>query len=199
MKIMYETVRVTIPSGTSSGTWYLCAIVDPENTIPEKDEGNNPSDSATIQITGSPEKLVASFDTDLLSGDAPLTVTFTDTSTGSPSSWSWDFGDGSSDSSAKNPSHTFEREGTYLVTLTVTWEGGETDSATRTITVSAGEDELTAAFSYDTTLDPMTIQFSDQSSGDIQSYLWSFGDGGDSVERNPSHRFRERRHLYGYP
>ncbi len=186
----YETVRVTIPSGTSSGTWYLCAIVDPENTIPEKDEGNNPSDSATIQITGSPEKLVASFDTDLLSGDAPLTVTFTDTSTGSPSSWSWDFGDGSSGSSAKNPSHTFEREGTYLVTLTVTWEGGETDSATRTITVSAGEDELTAAFSYDTTLDPMTIQFSDQSSGDIQSYLWSFGDGGDSVERNPSHRFR---------
>ncbi len=45
-------------------------------------------------------------------------VQFTDISTNNPSDWQWDFGDGNT-SIEQNPSHTFENEGTYTVSLTV--------------------------------------------------------------------------------
>ncbi len=52
-------------------------------------------------------------------------VQFTDLSTGDPTSWSWDFGDGSAAlgtadgaSTERNPVYTFERAGTFTVTLT---------------------------------------------------------------------------------
>ncbi|HVN76089.1 MAG TPA: PKD domain-containing protein [Thermoanaerobaculaceae bacterium] len=54
-------------------------------------------------------------------------VQFTDLSTGSPTSWSWDFGDGSAalgtvdgTSDKQNPVYTFNRAGTFTVTLTAT-------------------------------------------------------------------------------
>jgi FOG: PKD repeat len=52
------------------------------------------------------------------SGNAPLKVTFTDESTGSPTSWKWDFGDGTN-STEKNPVHTYNSSEQYPVTLTV--------------------------------------------------------------------------------
>ena len=37
---------------------------------------------------------------------------------------------------------------------------------------------------------PVTISFTDTSSGDGLTYLWNFGDGGTSTLRNPSHTFQ---------
>ena len=37
---------------------------------------------------------------------------------------------------------------------------------------------------------PVTINFTDTSSGDDLSYLWNFGDGSTSQQRNPSHTFQ---------
>jgi PKD repeat protein len=37
---------------------------------------------------------------------------------------------------------------------------------------------------------PVTISFTDTSSGDGLSYLWNFGDGSTSQQRNPSHTFQ---------
>ena len=59
----------------------------------------------------------------LLSGTAPLAVSFTDLSTGSVTSWLWTFGDGTT-STAQNPSHTYAVPGNYSVTLAVTGPGG---------------------------------------------------------------------------
>jgi PKD repeat protein len=36
---------------------------------------------------------------------------------------------------------------------------------------------------------PLTVQFTDQSTGDVTSRLWNFGDGATSIESNPSHTY----------
>ena len=37
---------------------------------------------------------------------------------------------------------------------------------------------------------PVTISFSNTSQGDGLTYLWNFGDGGTSTQRNPTHTFQ---------
>jgi PKD repeat protein len=74
----------------------------------------------------------------LLTGLAPLTVSFTGSGTdsdGSIASYAWNFGDGTT-SIQQNPSHTYNSAGTYTATLTVTDNGGATGTATVTITVT---------------------------------------------------------------
>jgi PKD repeat protein len=60
----------------------------------------------------------AAFSASVVSGKAPLAVTFSDKSTGSPTSWSWNFGDKST-STARNPVHKYSKSGKYTVALTV--------------------------------------------------------------------------------
>jgi len=36
---------------------------------------------------------------------------------------------------------------------------------------------------------PLTVEFSDTSTGDNLTYLWDFGDGRTSTEQNPSHEY----------
>lgn len=62
---------------------------------------------------------IASFTVSTSSGKAPLIVQFTDTSINSPTSWEWKFGDGA-ESRSQHSSHTFQKVGTYTVSLTVT-------------------------------------------------------------------------------
>jgi PKD repeat protein len=59
-------------------------------------------------------------------------------SDGSIVSYAWNFGDGTSGSGV-SPSRTYGAAGTYTVTLTVTDNGGLTDSQTQSVTVSATE------------------------------------------------------------
>jgi Flp pilus assembly protein TadG len=69
------------------------------------------------------------------------TFQFTDlstTSTDCPLTWSWNFGDGggaSSTSTLQNPSHVYDSQGTYTVTLVVSNLGGS-HTKTRTVTVT---------------------------------------------------------------
>ncbi|MEA3447538.1 MAG: T9SS type A sorting domain-containing protein [Bacteroidota bacterium] len=68
------------------------------------------------------------------------TVNFTSTSTGTVENYAWSFEGGSpSTSSAENPSVTYNTEGTYNVSLTVSGNGSEdTHSETDYITVNTG-------------------------------------------------------------
>ncbi|MFT5464807.1 MAG: PKD repeat protein, partial [Planctomycetota bacterium] len=86
-----------------------------------------------ILITNAPP--VAVFGQDVMTGPAPLTVTFADQSTGMIDTWDWNFGDGSS-SSLQSPDHIYAAIGLYTVSLTVTGPGGtDTVVATDLITV----------------------------------------------------------------
>ena len=83
---------------------------------------------------------VAKFTASPLTGNAPLTVYFTDTSSNGPKSWAWDFdGDGTIDSTKQNPIYTYNKSGTYTVTLTASNSGGQS-AKTIFITVKDGTD-----------------------------------------------------------
>ena len=72
------------------------------------------------------------------SGDVPLTVQFTSTASDSDGQivgYKWTFGDGGT-SSSPNPTHTYQKSGTYTAVLVVTDDGSATASAELTITVT---------------------------------------------------------------
>jgi PKD repeat protein len=56
-------------------------------------------------------------------GIAPLEVAFIDLSSGNISDYYWEFGDGIT-STLQNPTHIYQRSGTYTVSLTVSGHGG---------------------------------------------------------------------------
>jgi PKD repeat protein len=122
-------------------------------------------------------------------GPAPLTVSFTDQSTGSITSHSWNFGDGVT-STAPSPSHQYTAVGTYYVNLTVTGPGGS-DFENKSNYIEVGEPAPVAGFSATPTSGPkpLNVQFSDESTGVINTYTWDFGDGGTSNAQNPSHSY----------
>ncbi|UUX93104.1 right-handed parallel beta-helix repeat-containing protein [Methanoplanus endosymbiosus] len=70
----------------------------------------------------------ADFTANPLFGAKPLEVTFTDRSVGDPYEWSWDFGDGSN-STKKNPVHTYTQTGTFSVSLNITNSTGTYSAA----------------------------------------------------------------------
>jgi PKD repeat protein len=55
---------------------------------------------------------------------------------GTLKTWMWSFGDGSS-SAEQNPSHSYDQEGSYDVTLSVTDDEGATGTLTQQVTVPA--------------------------------------------------------------
>ncbi|MBI2929695.1 MAG: S8 family serine peptidase [Verrucomicrobia bacterium] len=92
--------------------------------------------------------LVADFAASPTAGSPPLTVNFTDQSQGAITSWSWDFGDGSAASTAQNPSHVFDREGNFTVTLTVSGASGSSSSKSRVIAAVANYQIQAGTFSW---------------------------------------------------
>ncbi|MFA5296430.1 MAG: PKD domain-containing protein, partial [Methanoregulaceae archaeon] len=133
---------------------------------------------------------VADFTADPESGPVPLTVQFTDTSSGGPHTWSWEFGDGNT-SDLQNPQHTYTTPGNYTVNLTVTNDCGE-DSVSKVNIVTAEPCILPVA---DFTAEPnegpvpLTVQFTDTSSGGPHTWSWEFGDGTTNSSQNPQHTY----------
>ena len=128
---------------------------------------------------------VASF---TVSPAAPVvnqSVQFADTSTNSPTSWAWTFGDGTS-STLRNPAHTYTAAGTFSVTLKA---GNTRGSGTVTKSVVVKAVAPAAAFTYAPTAPTtgQTVTFTDTSTNAPTSWAWTFGDGGISTVKNPTH------------
>ncbi|WP_276132869.1 PKD domain-containing protein [Polluticoccus soli] len=110
-------------------------------------------------------------------------VNFLNTSTPSSATVTWLFGDGNS-SSVGTPTHGYTAAGTYTAKLVIT-QNGCSDTAQKTIVVSA---KPTSQFTVNNTQSctlPFTTQFTNGSSG-ASSYLWIFGDGTTSTQQSPS-------------
>ncbi|PWR76238.1 DUF3821 domain-containing protein [Methanospirillum stamsii] len=116
-------------------------------------------------------------------------VNFTDLSNGNPSAWMWNFGDNAS-SSLQSPSHAYAEPGNYTVTLNIGNEIGSVLPAEQIITVL--NDAPVAGFSAEPTSSdsfPVQVQFTDESTGVVDSWLWELiREGkvvGSSSEQNP--------------
>ncbi len=147
-------------------------------------------DSGTFSMTRSSLGVMADFTANVTSGAAPLAVNFTNMSQGQCTSFYWNFGDGGT-SNQENPSHTYNSPGTYTVSLTVSGsEGTDTETKTNYITVGQPAQKPAADFvgSPTTDMPPMTVDFTDLSTGPITSWSWTFEEGepGTSTQQNPS-------------
>ncbi len=131
----------------------------------------------------------ADFTSGARAGGVPLTVAFTDASKGRPSSWSWNFGDGAT-SAEENPSHTYTKAGSFTVTLTASNAYGS-DTATKAGYVTAGA-KPGAEFTADQRLGtaPLTVKFTDLSTGSPTTWSWDLGDGSSSTDQNPTHVYK---------
>ncbi|HNO07917.1 MAG TPA: PKD domain-containing protein [Methanoregulaceae archaeon] len=148
------------------------------------------SDTATktIEVLVSPPD--AEFTANRTAGDSPLTVSFTDLSTGAPTNWSWKFGD-SGNSTEQNPVYVFSSPGTYGVQLTASNAAG-TSTETKNGYIVVGQ-TIKADFNLTPSNEgqtaPLSVAFSDLSSGNILKWNWNFGDAHISTERNPIHTY----------
>ncbi|MFZ1685229.1 MAG: S8 family serine peptidase [Candidatus Zixiibacteriota bacterium] len=143
-----------------------------------------------LQAGGTPCDVAAGFTGTPTTGCAPLTTTFTDQSTGPVTGWLWTFGDGGT-STLQSPSHQYTVAGTYTVSLKVTsasCTAGNTFTRTNYVTVTGAP---TANFIGSPTsgYTPLTVAFTDQSTGGPTSWSWTFGDGGTSTLQSPGHQY----------
>lgn len=125
-----------------------------------------------------------------LSSCNTLTMNFTNTSVGAATYW-WNFGDPNSSADTSllpNPVYTYPTVDKYTVTLIVT-DGGQC-SDTTTAVVNLFDPWTLADFSNTAPCVGGAMQFNDLSAVDtgwITNWMWSFGDGGISFLKDPSH------------
>ena len=148
--------------------------------------------ATTLLNLSSLGQLAANFSATPISGCSPQLVNFTDLSTGNPTEWRWDLGNGTI-SFLQNPSTTYFTAGQYNIKLVVKNASGGSDSITRIQYISIFPIPVVNFAATPTSgCNPLTVQFTDQSSSgssSITSWLWDFGDGNTGTVQNPSHTY----------
>lgn len=143
-----------------------------------------------VEVYALPEVM---FTSDKQVGCQPFTVNFFDESTIAAGynivQWAWDLGN--STANAQFPSTVYPESGTYSVTLETTSGEGCKSSHTEQYYITCNP-KPKAGFSASpqpTNLLYPFIQFTDNASSDVIDWVWNFGDGGSSIEQNPSHTY----------
>jgi len=181
-KIDVGNVGTYTVSGLTDGGTYHFAATDYDVSHTESGFSND------VVATASTSAPVAGFTASVTSGTAPLALNFINSSTGTITSYAWNFGDGTT-STVAGPAHVYAAAGVYSVSLTVTGPGGSnTQTRSNYVTVTAPP-SLVAQFTGSPTSGtfPLTVAFSNTSTGSITSYAWRFGEGSTRTLASPSH------------
>ncbi len=209
----FGEVMTVNANGDSTDTWSNLfmdpMLIDIENGDYNPQEGSPVIDAGDPNFTdpdgsisdigmlyydwGTQAPTITSISADNQVGTFPLIVQFSALTEGPVTSYSWQFGDGGT-SSNSNPVHMYSTPGTYSVSLTVEGPGGSASLLDQDlITVNEQMSPPVANFSSNVTtgLVPLEVQFSNMSQNQVDSYLWNFGDGNESMDENPSHTYQE--------
>ena len=187
------------PTDGSSGT-----PTDGSSSTPTDGSSGTPTATTatpTATATVSDSNYKVSIEATPLKGVAPLVVAFKINTTipvSDQKKIEWEFGyDNDSFSSKESPSYTYEKSGTYTVTLSITTKisGKEYSAESVKITVSDIDASFTASKTSGAA--PLAVKFTDTSSGAI-SWAWSIykTDGGsrtlqkEMTDRNISYTFQ---------
>ncbi|MFZ0545939.1 MAG: PKD domain-containing protein, partial [Candidatus Promineifilaceae bacterium] len=184
----FGTTQLPLPAHVAAGVLVTVQADGPgvymiEGTADSATSAATDSSTATLEVvfTTLPPSADAGNDQ---TADEGQTVSFNGTASdpeGQPLDILWDFGDGATATGTLTPTHAYDDDGQFAVTLTVTDDTGLSDSDTLTVTVSnvaptvnAGSNQM--ADEGDTvSLDPAT--FTDPGSADTHTATIDWGDG----------------------
>ncbi len=154
------------------------------------------SQSVTITVYTNP---VASFSLTPDTACVGSTISFTSSSTpgtgGAITDWNWSFGDGSIDTtSGGSTTHSFGFAQTFPVNLLVRDIHGCNSTIAHSVTTLNGPTANFIASPTSSCSAPVTVNFTNTTSGSPTSYLWNFGDpssgaNNTSTSTSPSHTF----------
>jgi PKD repeat protein len=141
---------------------------------------------------------VADFGFSPSTGEYPLEVTFDGTSSYDPDgkvvSYAWTFGDGGT-GAGDIVKHTYKKNGTFFIKLTVTDDKGATGSYTQPINILKPNIPPIAGFTFSPTtgICPLAVNFDASAShdpdGSVVSYAWNFGDSGTGSGKLTSYTY----------
>ena len=147
-----------------------------------------------IDISVLPPKSHVTFSAVPPTGTAPLSVTFDASESFVPdgriTGFAWTFGD--TEEREEKPqllgskvTHKYDKEGTYAVTVRALTEDSRSFEARKTIVVRSPTLNACVFPSRTTGAVPMGVRFDAScSTGTIQKYIWTFGDGATSEQPN---------------
>ena len=124
---------------------------------------------------------------------SPLAVSVDGSTSSDPdgtiASYAWNFGDGGTATGA-TANHTYTAPGTFTVALTVTDNGGATNTTSRQVTITANQNPVAA---FTSTSNALVLSVNGSASSDpdgtVASYAWNFGDGGTATGATATHTY----------
>ncbi len=180
-----QTYNWQFPGGTPSSStaqnpvvvYTTAGIYSVTLTVSNGAGSNTATQTNLVVVTTTPTAAFSS----TVSG---ATATFVNSSSANAGSFVWNFGDNTG-STLANPTHTYAADGTYEVTLTATNNCGSTTFTQNVVIITSPS----AGFTANTTTGcvPLTVQFSDLSSGNTTAWSWTFPGGtpATSTQQNP--------------
>jgi len=162
---------------TSNGVYYPIATIESNNGCIQDVQFPN-----SINLSNAP---IGTFNMSNFSGCPPLDVQF-DVNTSVSNTFYIDFGDGSFGANSNSVSHTYNDNGTFNPTLTIT-DSNNCQNNINMDTVLSGVSEIDFIASVNEGCASLEVNFLSTSNAD--TYYWDFGDSTYSTDENPDHTY----------
>jgi gliding motility-associated-like protein len=159
-------------------------------TLVAYDAATNCYDSSKVRIVIS-EPPTANFTFNNNNECQGTVISFTNTSAKvyPYTTYFWDFGDGTN-STLKNPTHSYTAPGTYSVTVkTTNHTSCEQTSAPKVVTVTSGPQPSFTFGNFQCANTAVTFTSTSTGTSGSTSYSWDFGDGATGTGANPTHTY----------